>query len=287
MPERLARSRFFLKIFEIIVPVSTWVLITLPLWLSPFHPAVVAYFIIAFDLYFFYKSYTTVYYAVLSYMTIKRFQKVPFYKKITALKKAKGIMHFVIMPTYQEPIYKLESTINALVNNDYPYKNIYLVLAFEKRESEALDKAEKLMKKYKNKFAKIILTYHELIDKEAAGKASNQTHSAKMVDEYVAANQIRRENTILTICDADSHLPKNYFSYLTFEYLRDKDHLYHFYWAPVLLYNNFSSLPFFVRMQATLSSILRMAFLSQEKKLIQISMVTQRFPMKRPEKFSQ
>lgn len=271
MPERIARSRFFLKIFEIIVPVSTWVLITLPLWLSPFHPAVVAYFIIAFDLYFFYKSYTTVYYAVLSYMTIKRFQKVPFHKKITFLKRAKDIQHFVIMPTYQEPMYKLESTINALVNNDYPYKNIYLVLAFEKREAEAANKAEKLMKKYKNNFVKIIPTYHELIDKEAAGKASNQTHSAKMVDEYVSANQIRRENAILTICDADSHLPKNYFSYLTFEYLKDKEHLYHFYWAPVLLYNNFWHLPFFVRMQATLSSILRMAFLSQEKKLIQIS----------------
>ncbi len=271
MLEKVVRSRLFLKLFDIIVPVFTWLIITLPLWLSPFHPAVVAYFIIAFDIYFFYKSYTTVYFAVLSYRTIQRMQKVPFYKKVGSLKRAQDIQHFIIIPTFQEPIYKLESTINAIIRGDFPYKNMHLVLAFEKREEEAAEKASKLIKKYRRDFLRIIVTYHQLEANEVAGKASNQTHAAKVVDEYVSQNHIRRENTIITICDADSHLPKNYFSYLTFEYLKDKEHLYHFYWAPVLLYNNFWQLPFFVRMQATLSSILRLGFLSQEKKLIQIS----------------
>jgi len=63
----------------------------------------------------------------------------------------------------------------------------------------------------------------------------------------------------------------DYFSYLSFSYLKDKDRIYHFYWAPVLLYNNFWKLPLFVRIQATLSSILRLAFLSQRNNLIQVS----------------
>jgi hypothetical protein len=88
---------------------------------------------------------------------------------------------------------------------------------------------------------------------------------------FCQQNNLARENTLITICDADSLLPENFFSYLTYEYLKDHDRLYHFYWAPVLLYNNFWQLPFFVRIQATLSSILRIAFLSEEKKLIQIS----------------
>ena len=58
---------------------------------------------------------------------------------------------------------------------------------------------------------------------------------------------------------------------MTYEFLQDPNRNYHFYWAPVLLYNNFWQLPFFVRMQATLSSILRLAFLSQKKNLIHIS----------------
>ena len=271
MTERIARSRFFLKLFDVFIPTLTWVIIALPLWLSPFHPAVVAYFIIAFDLYFFYKSTTTVYFAVLSYQTIIRFQKFPFYKKVTDIEKAKDLRHFIIIPNFKEPLYKLELTIEAIVKSDYPYKKLNLVLAFEKREAAARNKARKLTGKFAGKFESIISTYHVLTEGEEAGKASNQTFAARIVDDIVLKKEFRREEVLITICDADSHLAKNYFSYLTLEYLNDKDRLYHFYWAPVLLYNNFWKLPFFVRIQATLSSILRLAFLSQKDKLIQIS----------------
>lgn len=271
MTERIARSRFFLKIFDIIIPVLTWVLIALPLWLSPFHPAVVAYFIIAFDLYFFYKSSTTVYFAVLSYQTIKRFQKFPFAKRLETSQKAQDLRHFIVIPNYKEPLYKIESTIEAIIRNDYPHKRVSLVMAFEKREATAASKFKKITAKYRHNFEHIMATYHVLTENEAAGKASNQTHAVRQVDKYVQKKGIRREDAIITICDADSHLAKNFLSYLTYEYIRDKGRLYHFYWAPVLLYNNFWQLPLFVRMQATLSSILRLSFLSQHEKLIQIS----------------
>lgn len=271
MREKIVRSRFFLKLFDVVIPVLTWVIIALPLWLSPFHPAVVAYFIIAFDLYFFYKSTTTVYFAVLSYQAIKKFQKFPFKKKIKDTDRAKNLRHFIIIPNFKEPLYKLESTIEAIVKNDYPYKKLNLVLAFEKRESSSKNKAQKLTQKYKEYFENVFSTYHILKEEEEEGKASNQTYAARIVDDLVQKKGLRREDVLITICDADSHFAKNYFSYFTLEYLRDKDRIYHFYWAPVLLYNNFWKLPFFVRMQATLSSILRLSFLSQQDKLIQIS----------------
>lgn len=271
MAEEIVRSRFFLKLFDKIIPITTWIIIALPLWLSPFHPAIVAYFIIAFDLYFFYKSTTTVYFAVLSYQTILRFQKIPFKRRLSLLHRSKNIHHFIVIPNYKEPLYKLESTIDALIKNDYQHKKLHLVLAFEKRENEARQKSKKLKIKYRAYFQKILDTYHPLTENEVPGKASNQTYATRIVDKYIDENKIQRERVLITICDADSHIPKNYFSYLTYEYLRDKNRLYHFYWAPVLLYNNFWKLPFFVRIQATLSSILRLAFLSQKEKLIQIS----------------
>lgn len=259
------------RYFNAIIPLFSWVLITMPLWLSPFHPAVVAYFIIAFDLYFLYKALTTSYYAVLSYKEILLTSRVNFAKKIIKNKKSVEIKHFIIVPNYQEPLHKLISTINSFVGSDYPYKNLYLVLAFETRETEAQKKAVTLKEKYGNKFADILITYHPIKADEVPGKASNQAYAAKIIEQYVEKRNWELENTLLTICDADSHPDKNYFSYLTFEYLRDKNRIYHFYWAPVLLYNNFWQLPFLLRIQATLSSILRLAFLSQRDKLIQIS----------------
>ncbi len=271
MTKRIIASRFFQRLLEIIVPIGSWFLITLPLWFSPFHPALVAYFIIAFDLYFFYKSLITAYSAVVSYSEILFHSKINYQKKIKSLKQGETLSHFIIIPNFKEPLHKLDSTINSFVKNDYPYKNIYLVLGFEKREKEANEKAKFLVNKYRMSFKDILVTYHPDLPHEEPGKASNQTYSAKIVDRYITKAGLKREQVVITICDADSYLPKNYFSYLSFTFLKDQDRIYHFYWAPVLLYNNFWKLPLFVRMQATLSSILRLAFLSQKENLIQVS----------------
>jgi len=270
MTERLAKSKFVNRLFEAFIPLTAWIIITLPLWLSPFHPALVAYFIIAFDLYFFYKSAQTTSFAAISYQKILETNKINFRKKIRN-SDIETIKHFVIIPNYEEPVNKLESTINNLIANDYPSEKIYLVLAFEKREEAANNKARLIESKYKNKFAEIFYFYHELQPNEVEGKASNQSYAAKKIDDYVENKHWDRKEILFTICDADSHLPANFFSYLTYQYLKDDDHLYHFYWAPVLLYNNFWQLPLFVRIQATLSSIVRLAFLSYKNNLIQIS----------------
>ncbi|MBP9691041.1 glycosyltransferase family 2 protein [Candidatus Woesebacteria bacterium] len=271
MYDRIVRSKQFHRLGEMIVPFSTWMIILLPLWLSPFHPAIVAYFIIAFDLFFLYKSLTTAYYASLSYALLNSFQDTPFSKNLTTLKEAKDVQHFIIIPNYKEAFYKLNETITAIAGGDYPYRNLHLVLAFEKRETEATEKSEKLSLKWNDSFKDIISVYHELTSEEVPGKASNQTCAAKVVETYCTSHGYDLKKTLITICDADSLLPKNFFSYLTYEFLTDQGRDYHFYWAPVLLYNNFWQLPFFVRMQATLSSILRLAFLSQKNNLIHIS----------------
>lgn len=271
MSERIAQSRFFNRLFHVIIPILAWLLITLPVWLSPFHPAIVAYFILSFNIYFFYKSAVTMYYAVLSYKTIGIHQKISYRTKLEKLPAGKKIHHFIVIPNYKEPIYKLEDSLVLLSKMDYPFRKPSIVLAFESREEEAPQKAKELRKKFGKSFSSIIETYHVLLPGEAAGKASNQSFACTQIEAVCNQEKIPLEDVLITIGDADSMFPKNYFSYLTFEFLNDKENKYHFYWAPVLLYNNFWQLPFFMRMQATLSSIFRLAFLSQRKKLIQIS----------------
>lgn len=274
MTDRIVRSRLFNSFADRIIPLITWTIITFPLWMSPFHPAVVAYFIIAFDIYFFYKSLSTVYHASVSFQLIMRSQKIPFAKKLLSIPRSKILQHFVVIPNYKEPLHKLVATIQNIIKSDYPYKQIYIVLAFERIEDEASEKDRIIRAKFKRYNVTFLTYYHSLVEYEVAGKASNQTFAVKQIYSYCAENQIKPKNALITICDADSLLPDNYFSYLTVEYLKDVEHDFHFYWAPVLLYSNFWQLPFFVRMQATLSSIVRLAFLSQKENLIQISTYT-------------
>jgi len=257
---------------EIVVSGTTWIIVTLPLWLSPFHPAVVAYGIIAFDLYFLFTATKNAINSVLAYLKIRENQSLDHKKLVSKEKGANGIYHFVIIPCFKESIQKISETVNCIIDNDYPWKgNIHIVLGFEARELEAHAKEVMIRDSLGSKIA-IHATYHELSANEVPGKASNQTWATKeMVKSVIEPSGYDPKEVLVTVCDADSKLPSHYFSYLTHTFLNDKNRGFHFYWAPVLLYNNFWSLPFFVRMQASLSSIIRLAYLEDKQNLIQIS----------------
>lgn len=271
------RLRWFYtsRFAELFVTISTWAIVTIPLWLSPFHPAVVAYGIIAFNLYFLYQSFETARNAVTSYLKIQKNDSVDYAKMLldkTIKDKVGDILHLIVIPCYRESVEKMIETIDCIAGSDYLIKeNLHIVLGFEARELDAEKKAALMSQKYKSVFP-VYSTYHKLTSDEVPGKASNQAWAVKKIEEEIIKNRnIDPENVIVTICDADSKFPKNYFSYLTYTYLTDLERRFHFYWAPVLLYNNFWRLPFFVRMQASLSSIVRLAYLLDKNNLIQIS----------------
>lgn len=264
--------KFIIRAVEILFPVTTWMVITLPLWLSPFHPAVVAYFILTFDVYFFYKSLATALYSVLSYIKLKKYSQINWYKKASELADFSSIYHAIIIPNYQEKPEKLRTTLQYIAKQDFPRKRIIIMLAMEEREGlEALLKAKKLVDEFQNTFRYINFTLHPDIAGEISGKASNSAWAGKQISKVVRKMGIDPKNVTVTSCDADSLLPSSYYSYLAYLFLTDKDRYFHFYWAPVLLYSNFWQVPLPIRLQATVSSILRLSQISRKDSLIQIS----------------
>lgn len=272
MTKKIVGSAFFYRMLEGLLPILSWSAITFPVWFSPFHPAIVSYFILAFFLYFFYKSIKIIYYTAISYKLIMKNEKVNWYGKVKKIKDYKKIHHYVVITNYKETAQKLEQTINKIKQQQYPKEKINVVLAVEAFEGpEAYKRSRFLVKKFKSDFASFSVVYHHLKKNEIAGKASNETCAVKSIAKKIRKAKIDPKNVLITICDADSLLPENYLAYLTYKYIFDKEKIYHFYWAPVLLYNNFWRLPLPIRVQAILSSILRLAFLSQKEDLIQIS----------------
>src|SRR3990172_4146900 len=88
------------RLLEIIVPSMSWLLVTMPLWLSFWHPAIVAYFIITFDVYWFYKSFSLAYFAIRSFLMMTAHTKVDWLAKASALAGFDQIYHVVIIPEY-------------------------------------------------------------------------------------------------------------------------------------------------------------------------------------------
>lgn len=263
---------FMQRFVEILLPLTAWIIITLPLWLSPFHPAWVAYFILGFDIYFFYKSLSVTILSSIAYFRLKKLEKLDWKSMSEKLADFQKIHHAVIITNYKESTEKVRRTLEYLKKQDFPTKRIFIILAMEEREGEeAKNRAKTLIDEFGGSFGLMESVYHPDDALEVRGKASNSSYAAKHISKVVREHGLNPDFVTLTSCDADSLMPEKYFSYLTYSFMTDKDRYYHFYWAPVLLYSNFWDIPLPVRIQATISSIVRLSLLARPESLIQIS----------------
>lgn len=255
---------------EILIPLTSWMLITMPLWLSFWHPALVAYFIITFDVYWFYKSFTLAYSAIRSYLTMQAHVKVNWLAKAKTLPHFSSVRHIIIIPEYNEPFHILKRTLDNLMQQDMPKKQIIVVLATEEKDSHADEVGAAIIKEYGDKFGRFIVTKHPLTPHEVAGKSSNMAWAAKHAVELIK-DSIDMHYATVTSCDADAMLHPKYFSYLTHKFLTDPLREFHFYQGAILFYSNIWRIPLPNKWFNTVNSIWNLALLSQTSRFINFS----------------
>src|SRR3990167_2100931 len=167
------------RAFEILIPLISWLLITLPFWLSFWHPAWVAYFVIAFDVYWFYKSLTLAINGTRAFLTISAHTKVDWLKELEKLPHWQKLYHVIIIPEYKEPQSVLDDTLENLTKQQFPLKNIIVVLATEATDSQRSITTNYLVGKYKNIFKYLWVTEHPVIAGEIRGKSSNMAWAGR------------------------------------------------------------------------------------------------------------
>src|SRR3989344_6959814 len=110
-------TSFFSKVFkrypiksrrslELIPGFLVWTIILFPIWGSFFIPTIVAYFILFFDIFFFYKSFSLAITASIASKKIKDTQRQNWYEKVRELPNAKHVHHVLIIPNYKEKVEK-------------------------------------------------------------------------------------------------------------------------------------------------------------------------------------
>lgn len=270
--------RFFLRypnktrrLLELLIPGFSWLLITMPIWLSFWHPAIVAYFIITFDVYWFYKSFSLAYFAIRSFLMMSAHTKVDWCTKASALPGFDRMHHVVIIPEYREPLHILRRTLANLAAQEYPLEKLIVVLATEAKDSEAKKTARELTREFGGTFGKFIVTSHTLTPDEVGGKSSNMAWAARRVVAKLRTWHIDSVWCTVTSCDADALVHPKYYAALSYQFLLDPDRRYHFYQGAILFYSNIWRIPVPNRFLNTLSSIWNLASLSQGKRLINFS----------------
>src|SRR3989344_5056056 len=257
------------RMLEILPGFFSWMLILFPIWGSLTIPYVVAYFILFFDVYWLYKSFSVATTSFIASNKIKEAESKNWLEKASGLSDFKKVNHIIIIPNFKENVDKLRDTIKAIANQTFPTKRIFIILAMEKREQDARRKANILIHEFNETFGQIFATYHPDIEGEVKGKSSNEAYAGRQVNrQLIKRGIIDIDFATVSSVDADSIFDKQYFSYLTHSFLTDEKRYSKFWQSANVNYNNFWKIPAPTRIIAFFGSIWRMAVLVQHDILV-------------------
>lgn len=273
-------TRFFDHIFsrypvktrralELMPGFFSWILILSPIWGSFLFPNEIAYFILFFDVYWFYKSFSLVITAYIASKKIERAEKVNWLSIAKKTKNFNKTNHIVIIPNYKESVRKLRLSIESLAKQTFPRKRLYIVLAMEERESDGKEKANELIREFKHTFGGIFATYHPDVEGEVKGKSSNQAFAGiEAYKKLVGKKIINPDHATISTVDADTIFDRQYFSYLAYKFLTDPMPYNKFWQSANVSYNNFWDVPAPIRVIAFFGSLYRAGLLVQKDRLI-------------------
>jgi glycosyltransferase involved in cell wall biosynthesis len=265
------REKIIQRTLEILPAFISYNLILFTIWGAFILPVQLAYFVLFFDVFWFYKSFTIAITAVISHLRIQASEKLDWNRELIDFPDHRQVHHVVLVLTANEPVHILERTLTALKNQTFPKDQLIVVLATEAKEpSKArLSKVRTLKRQFGHAFRHFFVTTHQLVPGEIVGKSSNENYAARWVkDELVNRRGYELNYLTISSCDADHLYHPQYFSYLTFKFLDDPHRYLKFWSAPVMFYNNFWRLPAISRVVNTFSSIWSMAQMSRKDRLI-------------------
>ncbi|MEA2097639.1 MAG: glycosyltransferase family 2 protein [Patescibacteria group bacterium] len=245
------KDYYIQRSIEMLPGIITWSFLIGSFYLAFKLPIAIAIFIIIFDLYWMVKVFYITVFVIFGYRRIRIWEKINWIEKCEKLGNQnrssasvltpewRDLYHLIIIPTYEEEIEVLETTLNSILDSDYPKDKMILVVAFEERAGEkALERVKVLEEKYKNKFFGYLTTLHpDGIVGEAKVKGANASWAAKEARIFLDEKKIKYENVIVSTFDSDTCVYYKYFSCLAYKFMTNsKRHQCSY--QPLPLYNN-------------------------------------------------
>ncbi|PIP22990.1 MAG: hypothetical protein COX37_00940 [Candidatus Nealsonbacteria bacterium CG23_combo_of_CG06-09_8_20_14_all_39_17] len=243
-------GKFFYRFFEslpALLSLGTLLAIFVLSWRIP---ATIAFFVIAFDLYWLLRIIYLSAYQISGYKKMRENLKIDWLEKVRKLKTGEinedlgiklwgDLYHLIILPFCKEGEEVVASTIRSLRDSKYPKEKIIVVLSGEERAGEGAKKiTENLGRKFNSDFFKFIFTVHpKAISGEIAGKGSNATWALKKAKEFIDGQKIPYERVIVSSFDVDTRAFPQYFSCLAWNYLTARKPLRESF-QPIPVYNN-------------------------------------------------
>ncbi len=273
------KERRLYRFLEILPGLLSWGTLGGVVFLSWLQPVWIAFFIIAFDIYWLLR---TIFLTIHLRSCFNRMEKVKKTDWLEELKKDEAgfemswqeIYHLIILPTYKESLEVAEGTFRSLSQINYSLDKFIVVLACEEKGGEeALKIAREIEEKYGRIFFKFLTTVHPMdIPGELAGKGANETWAAREVKEKIIDPlKIPYENILVSVFDIDTVVHEQYFARLAWVFLKTADRLHSSYQPIPVFNNNIWDAPAFSRVAAQSSTFWQMMLQERPEHMITFS----------------
>lgn len=269
------------RLFEILPAALTYLILLTPIMLAWLSPKITAYIIVAYLLLWFIRAIGLVIRSLQGWNTLNEHKKLPWKelnqdldnlqpthrvpkwhaRNIRRVEKYIGaqrikpsqVYHAVLIAFYNETRDVVEPTVQSVLDADYDSKKIILILAYEERGGEEIEKmAQALVKKYGRRCYHAEAVKHPKdLPGEVIGKGGNVTFAGRRLQKYLAKQKIDPMHVLVTTLDSDNRPDKQYFGALTYTYCSTEEPKFASY-QPVTMYlNNIWDAPAPMRVIAT------------------------------------
>lgn len=264
------------RVWEIIPGFLSWTTL-IGLGLLAFAiPYWIAIFVIAYDVYLLIRIVYMSVHLLYAYRRLKEFKHVQWIEKLDQEKAHidwKKVQHIIVIPTYDESLHVLRTSISALTKTDFPRDRMHLVVGFEDRAGESAKKrAATLKKEFGDQFGTFVTSFHpDGIPGEKKVKSANATWAIQQMEEVLKKKRIKDEHILISNFDSDTVVSPEYFSYLTYAFLHT-DKPYQASYQPIPVYNNnLWDAPSFSRVIAMGSTFWQMIESTRPERLVTFS----------------
>ncbi|HAM88022.1 MAG: hypothetical protein US83_C0001G0033 [Candidatus Falkowbacteria bacterium GW2011_GWC2_38_22] len=287
--ELSGRDRKLYRALEILPGVLSWSTLLLLFIFSYIYPVWVAFFIIAFDVYWLLLVVYLGIHLISSYYKIKENTAINWREKLKNLKpqaltrtdhetgetisinlSVDDIIHLVIFPIALESLEVIRTSIKAIADSAYSSDNMIILLSIEERGGvELKERAEIVKKEYEKYFRNFIITIHpDGLVGELKGKGANQSWGAEVIKkDLIDKENIDYDKIIVSVFDIDTIIYPDYFYCLTYRFLTTENP-YRASYQPIPVYhNNVWQAPFFARVAASSNTFWQMMQQIRQEKL--------------------
>jgi len=181
------------------------------------------------------------------------------------------IWHVALVPTYTEPYEKLYQTVKALADSDYPRDRRMVAIITRETDLQGRENVAKLRAIFGSQFLHFFHILDPLEPGVVVGKSSAMAYGGRWLYTELTKLGFDPKQVVVTDLDSDYRVHKQYFGYLTYKFVTDRDRYRRLYQPVPMFHNNLWQCPLPVRLIAVSSTHVQMWHHVTPERLISFS----------------